>query len=114
MPSITSPARRATCRPSWVAPRCWVSIPSCCDGSAQARQVVGELDQLRIVDRLQRFEHYRLVSAPRTALVFAQCFQEVVLALTGDAGHGLLSGRIGAVAHIAMVLLGQRAGQLEA
>ena len=26
--SITSPARPPTCRPSWAARRCWVSIPS--------------------------------------------------------------------------------------
>src|SRR5712691_4430575 len=83
------------------------------DRSAQARQVVGKLDELCIVDRLQRLEHYRLVSAARPALVLAQGFQQVVLALIGQSRHALLSGEIGAMTSIAVILLGKRASPLE-
>src|SRR5216684_5993704 len=40
MPSITSPARRATCRPSWAVRRCWVSIPSYCDPGSPCTKCV--------------------------------------------------------------------------
>ena len=78
--------------------------------SGQARQVVGELGELRVVDRLQYLGHRRLVAVPGAALVLAQRLQQIVFALPGQARDIFLPGKIRAVADIAMVLLDERAG----
>ena len=84
-----------------------------CSRSAQARQVICELDQLRVVDRLQHLGHRRLVAVPSAALVFAQRLQQVILALVGEARDIFLPGKIRAVADIAVVELDQSAGTLK-
>ena len=82
--------------------------------SAQARQVISELDELCVIDRLKSFEHDRLIGVPRPALVLAQGFQQVIFALAGQPRHGLLPGKIGTVTHIAVVLFGQPTGPFKA
>src|SRR5258705_7662121 len=73
--------------------------------SPQVRQVIGELDELGIVERLQHLEHDRLVRVPRSAFVVAQGLEQIVLTLVGEPRHRLLTGKIRAVARIAVVLL---------
>jgi len=51
---------------------------------------------------------------PGAALVLAQRLQQIILALAGEPRDILLPGKIRAVADVAMVLLDQRAGPLEA
>src|SRR5437870_10584134 len=76
--------------------------------SAQARQVIDELDELRVVDRLEHFGHRRIVAAARAALVFPQRLQKIVFALVGEPGHVNLPRKIGPMADIAVILLDQR------
>ena len=71
--------------------------------SAQVRQVISELDELRVINRLKNLKHDRLVRVPRPALVFTQGLEQVILAPVGQTRHRLLPGKIRAVADIAAV-----------
>src|SRR6516162_8836399 len=103
--------------PSGVRPATYLACPVRGGGpkgrSGQARQIVCELDQLHVLDRLQHLGHRRLVAVPGAALVLAQRLQQVILALTGQPRDIFLPGKIRAVADIAVVLLDERAGSLE-
>jgi hypothetical protein len=50
---------------------------------------------------------------PRPAFVVAQGLEQIILALVGEPWHRLLAGKIGPVARVAVVLLGQCPGPLE-
>src|SRR6266566_4163394 len=76
--------------------------------SAHVRQVISELDELPVINRLKNLEHDRLVRVPRPALIFTQGLEQVILARVGQRRYRLLPGKIRAMAEIAMVLLGER------
>src|SRR5215510_3297471 len=69
--------------------------------SADARQEVGQIEDLLVSDRVQHVRHRGIVGPARVVLVFPQGLHQVVLALAGQAGNALLAGIIAVVAEVA-------------
>jgi len=73
------------------------------------REKVSEYFQVIVIDRLEDFGHGCIVGMPRPRLVLLECLEEIILALVCESRHVFLSGKIGSMADIAVVLLGERA-----
>jgi hypothetical protein len=71
----------------------------------QAREVIGELDELRVVDRLGHLGYRSIAPPARAVLVFPQRFQQILFAVVGEPRHVVPPGKVGAMADIAVVLL---------
>jgi len=69
---------------------------------------VSEHAYVIIVDRLENFGHRCIVGMPRSALVRPHRLEEVILALVCEPWHVFLSGKIGSMADIAMILFRER------
>src|SRR5262249_87312 len=65
--------------------------------SGQTREVMGELDELRVVDWLDHLGHRGVVATARAALVCPQRLQHVVLPLVGEPGNIVPTGKVGAM-----------------
>src|SRR5450756_466662 len=76
---------------------------------AEARDSVGEIDDLRVGHRRQHLGHGGVVAVPRIVLVFAQRLDQIVLALSGDARNVFAAGQIETMTVVAAVLRDQRA-----
>jgi hypothetical protein len=93
-------ARKLICR--------MFSISSC------VREKVSEYPQVIRVDRLEDFGHCCIVGMPRSGLVLLKGFDKVILALICEPRHVSLSGKVGSMTDIAVVLLGERAAACQA
>ena len=78
------------------------------------RGKVGEIRDVFFFDRLQRFRHRGIIPWPRAVLVLSQYLQEVILPLAGDAGNVRLPRKIGVVADIATMSVGEGSAALHA
>jgi hypothetical protein len=73
------------------------------------REKVSEYSQVILIDRLEDFGHCCIVGMPYSRLVLPQCLEQVIFALVCEPRHVLLSGKIGSMTDIAMILVYQRA-----
>ena len=76
--------------------------------SPQMREVIGELDELRVVDRLEHLGHRGIVASARAALVITQRLQKIVLALVGEPRHFVPPRKVRAMVDVAVALLHYR------
>src|SRR6267378_2587348 len=72
--------------------------------SLHPRQIIGEIDEILVLQRRHHRRHGGIVAAALVGLVFAQRPQKIVLALAGDARDLVLPGESRCVAEIAAVL----------
>ena len=72
------------------------------------REVIGELDELRVVDRLEHLGHRGIVASARAVLLLTQRLQKIVLALVGEPRHVVPPRKVRAMADVAMALLHYR------
>src|SRR5712691_3087571 len=77
-------------------------------GSWEAREQIGEIAELLVVERVEHIRHRRVVGAARIVLVLTQRLHQVVLTLAGQPRHLLCTGKIWVMAKIAPVLLDER------
>ena len=82
--------------------------------SARVREKVSEYTQVILVDRLQHFGHSCIIGMPRSSLVLPECLEQIILALVCEPWHVFLSSKIGSMADIAVVLLGECAAARKA
>src|SRR5215472_7598166 len=78
-------------------------------GASCAREKVSEYFHVIVIDRLENFGHGCIVGMPRPRLVLPECLEEIILALVCESRHVFLSGKIGSMADIAMILFRERA-----
>src|SRR5215813_3068770 len=76
--------------------------------SLEARQKIGEIEELLIAERVEHIPHRCVVAAPRIALILTQRFHEVILTLASQPRHLLGTGEIRVMAEITPVLLDER------
>src|SRR6516165_2214555 len=81
--------------------------------SWEARQKIGEIEELLVADRVEYLCHGWVIAASRIVLVLAQRFHEIVLTLASQPWHLLGTGKIWVMAEIAPVLLDQRTRPFE-
>src|SRR6267378_558414 len=72
--------------------------------SLHPRQIIGEIGEFLVLQRLHHRRHGGIIAAPLVGLVFAQRPQQIVLALPGDARDLVLPGESRGVTEIAAVL----------
>src|SRR5580704_7035621 len=91
----------------------WRIVPYICPLSSVLRRlfytcdIIRQVENLLIGDRRDDVGHGRVVAVAGIVLVAAQCLDQVVLALGGDAGDVLLAGEVRQMAEVAAVLLDQ-------
>ena len=83
-------------------------------GSSCVREKVSKYFQVIVIDRLEDFGHGCIVGMPRPRLVLPECLEEIILALICESRYVFLSSKIGSMADIAVVLLGERAAARKA
>src|SRR5262245_59814352 len=101
----TSPAT-TTWRVIACAPPLW-----CClvpPASLLPRQIMREVGEVRVGERLDHVRHLCIVAAATVVLVAAQRLEEVVLALTGEPRHVLDAGEVRQMADVAAMPADQR------
>ena len=81
---------------------------------AQAGEKMGEIEDIGVGHWIHHVRHRGIVAASRIALILAQRFDEIVLALAGQARNVLFPRKILVMAEIAPVLLDQYTRPLDA
>src|ERR1039457_2312120 len=81
-----------------IAKRDEPSVQARCHFLAEAREVIGEIKNLRIVDGSEHPGHDAVVAVPSIVLILAHRLDEIVLALVGDARNTFAAGQIQIVA----------------
>src|SRR5262245_54801334 len=76
--------------------------------SAETGEVIGEIEDLLVADRVEYIRHRGIVTAARVVLVFPQRPHQVILALAGQAGNILFTGIVRVMAEVEAVLLDER------
>jgi len=78
------------------------------------RGKIGKIRNLFFFDRLQRFRHRGIIPRLRAVLVLSQDLQGLILPLAGDAGNVRLPRKIGIVADITTMPVGEGSAALHA
>src|SRR6267154_286319 len=71
--------------------------------SLHPRQIIGEIDEILVLQRRHHRRHGGIIAAPLVGLVFAQRPQQIVLALSGNARNLVLPGESRGMTEIAAV-----------
>src|SRR5262245_17229620 len=100
------PPRRQSLKPGPSGTRFFIAIRRVVR-STEARDVIGEVQNLLVVDGCQDFGHGGIVTAANIVFVFAQRLHEVILTLAGDARNIIASRQIQTVTTVATVLRDQ-------
>src|SRR6266851_5611479 len=65
---------------------------------------IGEIEDIRVGNRLHDIAHGRVVSGTYVGFVLAHRLDEKILPLTGDPGDALAAGQVRVVANVAAIL----------
>ena len=68
---------------------------------------IGEIEDIRVGNRLQNFGHRRVVSRTYVAFVLAHRLDEKILPLTGDPRDVIAASEVGVMADVAAMLANQ-------
>ena len=89
------------------------TVPDVCIRSLEAREKIGEIEELLVADGVEYLCHGWVIAASRIVLVLTQCLHEVALTLASQLRYLLGTGKDRVMAEVTPMLLNERPPPVE-